>query len=111
MVCPTATGQAAARCENLTTRSGQEQKGWLRLGKTEEATAEFRGRNADLKSLLLPYKIREKLQQRNLEVDPEPIVRAAFQTIAKHVTQGETQDAVHSFPKELKDLWTESVQA
>jgi len=56
-------------------------------------------------------KIRDELQRHNLEAEPEPVVRAVFQTIAEHVTQGETQDVVHSFPKELKDLWPEAVQA
>lgn len=56
-------------------------------------------------------KVQEGFQRTNLEVDPEPVVRAIFQTIAEHVTHGETQDMVHSFPKELKDLWPETVQA
>jgi len=56
-------------------------------------------------------KVQEELQRTNLEADPEPVVWTIFQTIAEYVTHGETQDMVHSFPKELKDLWPETVQA
>ena len=56
-------------------------------------------------------KIHDEFQRINLEADPESVLRAVFQIITEHVTQGETQDVVHSFPKELKDLWPDAVQA
>ncbi len=56
-------------------------------------------------------KIREEFQRVNITADPEPVVRAVFQTIAEHVTPGETEDVVHSFPQALKELWPTAVQA
>lgn len=56
-------------------------------------------------------KVEEEFQRINLDAEPEPVIRAVFQTIADHITQGEAEDVVHSFPKELKSLWPEAVQA
>lgn len=56
-------------------------------------------------------KVQEEFQRANLDAEPEPVVRAVFQTIAEHTTTGEVKDVVHSFPSELKELWPETVQA
>jgi len=56
-------------------------------------------------------KIQEEFQRVNIDAEPEPVVRAVFQTIAEHITQGEAKDVVHSFPQALKELWPQAVQA
>ena len=44
-----------------------------------------------------------------LDFDPEQVVRAVLQVIAKHVTLGEIDHLCHSLPHELRDLWTEEL--
>lgn len=56
-------------------------------------------------------KVREEFQRTNIEADPEPVVRAVFQTIAEHVDFNQTSEVVHNMSSDLKDLWPESVQA
>ncbi|PSN13493.1 hypothetical protein C7293_15665 [filamentous cyanobacterium CCT1] len=56
-------------------------------------------------------KVQEEFQRVNLEAEPEPVVRVMLQTIVEHITKGEAQDVLHSFPSELKDLWPDLVQA
>lgn len=56
-------------------------------------------------------KIQEELQRSNIEAEPEPVVRAVFQTIAEHVNPGPASEVIHGMTTELKDLWPEQVRA
>lgn len=56
-------------------------------------------------------KVQHEFQRINLDAEPEPVVRAVFQTIAEHITQGKASDMAVSFPKELQDLWPQTVRA
>ena len=38
--------------------------------------------------------------------DPEEIVRAVFDVIARHVTPGESRALKHCLPSEIRELWT-----
>jgi len=44
------------------------------------------------------------------DMDPEEIVRAVFQVIAKHVTHGEIDHVRHALPGEFETLWAEELQ-
>ena len=39
-------------------------------------------------------------------LDPEQVVRAVFQVLAKHVSAGEIEDVKENLPHELKELWS-----
>ncbi len=46
---------------------------------------------------------------RNSDIDPEQAVRATFTVLRRHITPGELEDVIASFPKEMRDLWGEAV--
>lgn len=39
------------------------------------------------------------------EVDPEMVVRAVFETLTRHISEGEIGDVISALPAELKKLW------
>jgi uncharacterized protein (DUF2267 family) len=51
-------------------------------------------------------------QQMNPKLaDPQRITKGVFRVVVKHVSAGEIGDIRSSFPKELKSLWPEQVEA
>lgn len=45
------------------------------------------------------------------DIDPEPVARAVFKVLSKHVTEGEIKDVKAFLPKELEELWPVSTPA
>lgn len=41
------------------------------------------------------------------DLEPEDIVRAVLQVMAKHISAGEIKDVVQSLPEELRTLWND----
>jgi uncharacterized protein (DUF2267 family) len=51
-------------------------------------------------------------QQANPKLaDPQRVTRGVFKVVEKHVTAGEVNDVRSSFPKDLRPLWPERVEA
>lgn len=42
------------------------------------------------------------------DIDPEPVARAVFKVLSRHVTEGEIKDIKSSIPAALRDLWPAS---
>jgi uncharacterized protein (DUF2267 family) len=38
-------------------------------------------------------------------VDAEKVMRAVFKVLARHISEGETENVKHLLPKNLKELW------
>jgi uncharacterized protein (DUF2267 family) len=45
------------------------------------------------------------------DIDPQAVVRAVFQVIAKHVTPGEIKHVKISLPGEIRSLWSEETHS
>jgi len=55
-------------------------------------------------------RVRDDLSDRPGVPDPERHARAVFAVLSRRVDQGELTDVTHVLPKELQDLWPESVR-
>lgn len=44
-------------------------------------------------------------------IDPEPMVRAVFKVLSKHVSEGEIKDIKSALPESLSDLWPDASAA
>jgi len=58
---------------------------------------------------LSDFMVQVASQLPGLDFDPEDVVRAVFQVIARHVTLGEIDRVCHSLPRELRNVWTEEL--
>lgn len=48
--------------------------------------------------------------QRDENVDPETLLRAALRVLERHVSAGEIDDVQHLLPKHVRELWPETGQ-
>lgn len=54
-------------------------------------------------------RIEEQLIRGPTQLDPEVVVRAIFQVLSRRISKGEIEQVEQALPKDLRDLWPESV--